>query len=114
MDREWYDTALLLLYIYFGYFKAWKLDTKSNLGRSFRIYNIVISTVFSLSIVVIPLIAMPDWLAQGALTVGRLAMLLAILWCIRELEAVNQTPRMVRVIVTLCALAVVAVLLFLL
>lgn len=112
MPHKWYDLALLALYIYFGFFKAYKLDRRSSLGRSFALYNTVLALLFFSSIFLLPLLPMPKGIEDGILTVGRAALVASIVWCIVELEKIRSSTRRELVIAALVGLGFVALVLF--
>jgi hypothetical protein len=91
MEREWYDTAILAIYIVFGYYKGIRLDKTSRLAWSFASYNHVVATVFLTSIFILPLLPLPDFIEGMILTGGRLSLVAGIGWCIFEVECVKGT-----------------------
>jgi hypothetical protein len=82
MDRDWWDVVLIALIVLFMYLKAWLLDRDTRLGKAMAAYNIVLGTVFLLSLLrgVVPLFASPLYLSAQ-----RVVIILVVLWSVAEL-----------------------------
>ena len=79
MDRDWWDVVLIALIVFFMYLKAWLLDRDTRLGKAMAAYNIVLGTVFALTLLrgVVPLFANPLYLS-----VQRVVIILVVLWSV--------------------------------
>lgn len=86
MNREWYDTVLIALFIFFATYKAIRLRKTTRLGWSFATYNVILAFLFFLSAFFLPFV---DWdyrLEAALMTSGRVTMVIAIFWCVVEVE----------------------------
>jgi hypothetical protein len=80
------DRLLVALFVFFSLYKGFRLVKTTRLGWSFATYNFVLAFLFSLAIFFLPFADFPAGVESGALTAARGLLVLAILWCVIEVE----------------------------
>ena len=86
MDRAWYDTLLLALFVGFSFYKSIRIQKGSRVGMAFAAYNLILAGTFFYSAFLIPLMSAKPSQEQGVLTIFRILMVTSIIWAVFELE----------------------------
>lgn len=87
------DTIIAFFFICFAIYKAVRLVKTTRLGWSFAFYNLVLAALFSLAIFVLPHTNYPVRVDGAILTIARAALLVAIIWCVVEVELSRKEMR---------------------
>lgn len=86
MNREWYDTVLIALFIFFATYKAIRLRKTTRLGWSFAAYNLFLAFLFFMSAFFLPWVNWNHEFEGYLMTTLRVLMVTAIFWCVVEVE----------------------------
>jgi hypothetical protein len=86
MDRAWYDTLLLALFVGFSFYKSIRIQKGSRVGMAFATYNLILAGTFFYSVFLIPALNAQPRAEERVLTIFRILMLASIIWAVFELE----------------------------
>jgi hypothetical protein len=86
MDRAWYDTILLALFVGFSFYKSIRIQKGSRVGIAFATYNLILAATFFYSAFLIPLMSTHPIYEERILTIFRILMVTSIIWAVFELE----------------------------
>jgi hypothetical protein len=84
--RSWLDVILVAGFIFFAFYKAFRIVKGTRLGWALGIYNFCIGVLFLLGIFVLPAVDLPTHVEEGIMTVGRALVLASIIWSVYEVE----------------------------
>jgi hypothetical protein len=84
--RSWFDVILIGAFIFFAFYKAFRIVKGTRLGWALGAYNFCMGILFFIGIFLLPSVNCPYHVEEFIITFSRLSVLITIIWSVYEVE----------------------------